>query len=121
MKVNLHQDIWELYTQSWAENDDLKRLQLFEKSLNPKCEYTDPLIHVIGYEQLAGYMSELHKNVPGVRFVSTDFKSHHDRSLTHWNMVDRMGNVMSQGVSYGRYGVDGRLLQMTGFYDVEVS
>lgn len=121
MEINSHQDIWETYTKAWAESDDLKRFQLFEKSLHPECEYTDPLIYIIGYEQLAGYMSELQKNVPGVHFISTHFKSHHDHSLAYWNMIDKMGNVLSQGVSYGRYGMDGRLLQMTGFYDVEVS
>ncbi len=121
MKNSLRQDIWEIYTQAWAEDDHLKRLRLFEESLDSECEYTDPITHTKGYEQLASYMSELHKNVPGVRFVSTDFKSHHDYSLTHWNMIDKMGNVLAQGVSYGRYGSDGRLLQMTGFYDVEDS
>lgn len=120
MSINLRQNIWEIYTQSWAESDPLKRLELFEKSLNPECEYSDPLTHIKGYEQLANYMVELHKNVPGVRFVSTDFKSHNDHSLTYWDMVDKMGNVLSHGVSYGRYGRDGLLLQMTGFYDVEV-
>lgn len=65
---------------------------------------------------MSGYMSELHKNVPGVEFVTTDFNSHHGRSLTHWNMVDGKGNILS-GASYGMYGADGRLTQMTGFFE----
>ena len=79
---------------------------------------TDPITQVTGYGPLSGYMSELHKNVPGVGFVTTDFKSHHDRSLTHWNMVDGKGNILSQGASYGMYGTDGRLTQMTGFFEL---
>jgi hypothetical protein len=63
-------------------------------------------------------MAELHKNVQGVKFITTDFKSHHDRSLIHWNMVDGNGNILSQGASYGLYGTDGRLLQMTGFFEL---
>ncbi len=62
-------------------------------------------------------MSELQKNVPGLKFIITDFKSHHDRSLAHWNMVDGKGNFLSQGTSFGLYGSDGRLKQMTGFFD----
>jgi len=118
MESNSHQYTWETYTRSWFEIDGSKRLQLFEQSLSSECVYTDPLIQTTGYKQLSGYMSELHKNIPGVRFVTTDFKSHHDRSLTHWNMVDGHGNILSQGASYGLYGADGRLIQMTGFYEV---
>ncbi|NOS74028.1 MAG: hypothetical protein HOP36_05725 [Methyloglobulus sp.] len=66
---------------------------------NGRCPYTD-----------------LQKNVSGVSFVTTDFKSHHDRSLTHWDMVDGEGNRLAQGASYGLYGADGRLTQMSGFF-----
>ncbi|MEQ1560896.1 MAG: nuclear transport factor 2 family protein [Methyloglobulus sp.] len=118
MENNSHQAIWETYTQSWSEADVSKRLQIFGQCLNPDCVYTDPLTQTTGYDPLSGYMAELHKNVPGVKFITTDFKNHHDRSLTHWNMVDGNGNVLSQGASYGLYGADGRLLQMTGFFEL---
>ncbi len=117
MENNSHQSTWETYTHSWSETDSTKRLQLFRQCLSPECVYTDPLIQTTGYDELSGYMAELHKNIPGVRFVTTDFKTHHDRSLTHWNMVDGNGNVLSQGASYGLYGADGHLIQMTGFYE----
>jgi hypothetical protein len=117
IEMNAHQNTWETYTRSWSETDTSKRMQIFEQCLSPDCVYTDPLIQASGYIELSGYMSELHKNVPGVRFITTDFKNHHDRSLTHWNMVDGDGNILSQGASYGLYGTDGRLMQMTGFYE----
>jgi len=117
MESSSQQSTWETYTRSWSETETSKRLRLFEQCLSPDCVYTDPIIQAAGYGQLSGYMSELQKNVPGVKFVTTDFKYHHDRSLTHWNMVDGSGNVLSQGASYGMYGVDGRLVQMTGFFE----
>ena len=117
MESNPHKNTWKTYTQSWSETDTLKRLQLFEQCLSPDCVYSDPLTQATGYEQLSGYMSELQKNVPGVGFVTTDFKNHHDQSLTHWNMVDSHGNMLVQGASYGLYGADGRLTQMSGFFD----
>lgn len=117
MESNSHKNTWETYTKSWSVADPSKRLQLFEQCLNPDCVYTDPLMQATGYGQLSDYMSELNKNVPGVEFVTTDFKNHHDRSLTHWNMVDGKGNVLSQGASFGLYGIDGRLMQMTGFFE----
>jgi hypothetical protein len=117
MESNSHKNTWDNYTKSWSEIDAPKRLLLFEQCLSPDCVYTDPVIQATGYGQLSGYMSELQKNVPGVRFMTTDFKNHHDRSLIHWNMVDGDGNVLSQGASYGMYGADGRLMQMTGFFE----
>lgn len=65
----------------------------------------------------AAKMAELQVNIPGVRFVTTEFKTHHDRSLTHWNMEDGNGNVLGIGASHFVHGTDGRLMQMTGFFD----
>lgn len=117
MDSSSYQNTWETYTSSWSETDASARLKLFEKCLSPDCVYTDPLIQATGYSHLSGYMTELHKNVTGVKFITTDFKYHHDRSLAHWNMVDGNGNVLSPGASYGMYGGDGRLILMTGFFE----
>ncbi|HSV51314.1 MAG TPA: nuclear transport factor 2 family protein [Burkholderiaceae bacterium] len=117
MTNSTHQATWETYTASWAEADIASQLKLFEQSLSPDCVYVDPIQQASGYEQLAGYMAALQKNVPGARFVTTGFKEHHSRSLAHWNMVDGAGTVLAPGMSYAEYGADGRLQKMTGFYD----
>ena len=112
-----HKITLDRYESSWSETDPVKRLALFALSLSPECVYTDPNTQLAGYDQLAGYMAELQVNIPGVRFVTTEFKTHHDRSLTHWNMEDGKGNVLGIGASHFLHGVDGRLIQMTGFFD----
>lgn len=117
MENNAYKATWETYTKSWSAMDTATRLLLFEQALSPECVYTDPLVQTTGYEQLSGYMATLHHNLPGVKFVTTDFMSHHNLSLAHWNMVDDKGNCLSQGASYGVYGTDGRLTQMSGFFD----
>jgi hypothetical protein len=118
MKSNSYRNTWEIYTKSWSVADESKRLQLFEQCLSSDCVYTDPIAQVSGYEQLSGYMSELQTRIPGVAFVTTDFKTHHNYSLTHWNMLDSEGHILSQGASYGLYSADGRLMQMTGFFEL---
>jgi SnoaL-like domain len=117
MKTPSPQIILEAYGKSWSETDAAKRLQLLEQSLNPDCVYTDPLVQTTGYEPLSEYMAELQKNISGVNFVPTELKSHHDRTLMHWNMADGNGNILGQGASYFLHGADGRLKQMTGFFD----
>ncbi len=118
MVSDLHRNIWEAYTKSWSITDISERLKLFRECLDPVCVYSDPITQTKGYSQLSDYISGLHQNIPGVTFVTTDFKSHHDRSLAQWNMLDGEGNILSQGASYGVYMVDGRLLQMNGFFDL---
>lgn len=117
MGNNSHRNIWDTYTKSWSEPDQSHRFKMFEQCLSPDCMYSDPFVQVSGYELLSGYMSELQKNVPGVRFIITDFKNHHDRSLAHWDMVDGKGKLLNPGASFGLYGSDGRLKQMTGFFE----
>ena len=117
MTTSTHQATWETYTQSWSETDVERQQHLFEQSLSPDCVYTDPMLQTTGYAQLAGYMAGLQKNLPGARFVTTQFVSHHDHSLAHWNMVDGKGNTIAPGISMGHYDTDGRLKQMTGFYE----
>ena len=117
MENNPQQSIWETYTKSWSEADQSKRLQLFEQSLSPDCMYTDPNIEASGYDHLSGYMSEFQKNVPGGKFSTTDFKHHHGRSLAHWEMKDGKGNTIMRGASFALYNTDGRLKQMTGFFE----
>ncbi len=117
MKNNTNLNTLEAYSKALSMADESDRQKLFELSLSPDCIYTDPLVQTKGYAQLSAYISELHKNIPDVAFVITNFKFHHDRSLAHWNMVDGNDNLIFEGASYGLYGVDGRLTQMTGFFE----
>lgn len=106
---------WELYTRSWSEIDAKMRHDMFEQCLQPDHTYTDPNIATAGYAELSGYMSEFQKLVPGGTFVTRAFESHHDQCLVHWDMVGADGGVLAKGTSYGRFGADGRLVQMVGF------
>jgi hypothetical protein len=117
MENNAQKSIWETYTKSWSQSDTSQRLRLFEQCLSPDCVYTDPKIQASGYDNLSAYMSEFQKNVPGGRFATTDFRNHHDRSLAQWEMQDGIGNTLIRGVSFAVYGADGRLKQMTGFFE----
>lgn len=110
-------NIWGVYSNTWSEPDAGRRRQMFEQCLSPDCTYTDPHIQAIGYDNLSGYITEFQKNVPGGKFVVTDFKEHHDRSLAHWDMLDGTGKTIGRGASFALYGSDGRLKQMTGFFD----
>lgn len=117
MDNSAQKNMWETYSLAWSEADETKRLELFEKSVSPHCDYSDPLIQMGGYRALSGYMAELQKRIPGIKFVTTAFKTHHNISLAHWNMVDGKGNLLVPGISFLNHSVDGRLVEMSGFFD----
>ena len=107
---------WELYSASWRSTKLSDRLDLFRQSLDPNCCYTDPLTSVNGWDALAAYMEEFHKQVPNGYFEIIDFLSHHDRSVAKWDMKNGKGEKIGDGYSFGEYNQNGKLIKMTGFY-----
>ncbi len=113
---NTQQEILETYGKSWSVTERSQRLKLFETCLSDICVYTDPNSQLKGYGELSAYMDEFQKQNPGGGFAATNLISHHDCCLMHWNMVDGQGNAVSKGASFFRFGSDGRLVQMNGFF-----
>ena len=111
------QSIWDTYTASWKTDSAADREALFSQSLDPACTYNDPLTTAQGWTQLTAYMDDFHRQVPGGHFVTYYFASHNLQSIAKWNMVDGSGQVIGEGVSYGRYNDQNRLVAMTGFFD----
>jgi hypothetical protein len=112
-----HQETWLTYAKSWSEVDIDKRLQMLQQSVSSDFVYTDPHIQIAtDYDELSNYMSEFQRNTPGGGFHTKNFEEHHEQSLAKWNMVNGEGNILGPGASFARYGVDGRLIQMTGFF-----
>lgn len=115
MSINLA-DIWETYTASWkAANVDEKRA-LFAKCLDPSCHYHDPLIKATGWHELEAYMLDFHRQIPGGHFLTTYFLAHGNKSIARWEMLSATNNFLGDGISYGEYNNDGKLVAMTGFF-----
>jgi hypothetical protein len=116
-ETELQQQTWETYTSAWqAPSAEAKALAL-QASVDEDCVYRDPLTTAEGHTALIDYMLGLHQQVPGAFFKTTSFRSHHSRSATTWHMCNADGAVIGEGMSYGEYGADGKLVAMTGFFD----
>jgi len=112
-----HREIWDLYSAAWKAETKEEKLDLFTKSLSKDCIYRDPLIVAEGWDALLSYMLEFHEMIPGGHFVTREFKFHHNRSITEWNMCLRDGTVAGTGISYGEYNDAGQLKSMCGFFE----
>lgn len=108
---------WETYVKSWYEISDEERSALFETALSPTCVYEDPLAKTKSWDELRGYMTEFHKQIPGGHFVTKSFRALGDKSVACWDLCDKSGNVIGDGISYGEYGDDGKLIRMVGFFE----
>ena len=111
------QSTWETYVASWKAPTAAEKQALFAASLDPHCTYTDPLGMASGWEALAETMQGFHQQRPGAYFVTERFKSHHQHCMAQWKMVGVDGAVLGEGVSFGHFNGQGKLLTMTGFYD----
>jgi hypothetical protein len=109
--------VWERYVASWQVKSRKEKLALFEGCLSPECVYADPLTRVSGWEALAAYMADFHRQIPGGHFVTSQFIAHHGRSMAKWTMRGADDAVLGEGVSYGEYDRDNRLVAMTGFFE----
>jgi hypothetical protein len=109
---------WKKYTSSWkAESPEDKRT-IFEECLAAECEYIDPQVKTKGWDELLTYMLGFHEQVPGGHFVTNTFMAHTNQSVATWEMRNSESLVIGKGISYGKYLTDGKLISMTGFFEV---
>ncbi len=115
--IELYKDTWENYVASWKVASVEEKKELFRISLDAECQYTDPLAKTKGWDELADYMINFHKQIPGGHFVTTYFLAHSNKSIARWEMRNGESAVLSDGISYGEYSDSGKLTAMTGFYE----
>jgi len=113
-----HNQMWETYVSAWKSGSVDRVRRLLEASLAQGCSYQDPLVKVSGLDDLMTYMSNFHQQVAGGHFVTRRFRFHHGQSVAQWDMLDGDGKVIGDGVSVGNYNEAGRLVTITGFFDI---
>ena len=107
---------WEIYTSSWKAKTAAEKRNLFEKSLDQHCEYSDPLTITKNWDELLDYMVSFHQQIPGGYFDTYYFLAHNGQSIAKWKMKSGDDTIIGEGVSYGQYNKAGKLTRMTGFY-----
>lgn len=107
---------WEIYAASWKAASATEKRTLFAKCLDTACQYHDPLIKTKGWHELEAYMLDFHQQIPGGYFVTTDFLAHNNKSIARWEMRNGDNSVVGDGMSYGEYNDNGKLISMTGFF-----
>jgi len=108
---------WKRYASSWGPVSKDEREAIFRDSLEPTCVYRDPIATATGTAELAAYMEQFQSQIPGGHFVTTYFLAHSNRSIAKWEMRNGDSQVLGDGVSYGEYDSDGKLIGLAGFFE----
>ncbi len=108
---------FEAYQSAWVSGIDAdERRRRLAACVAEDCVYTDPAFECHGHAELARKIEHSAQHFPGARFRNDSFLDHHGQGLVQWTMFDGAGHEFVRGASYVRFGGDGRLTHMTGFF-----
>ncbi|NML67988.1 nuclear transport factor 2 family protein [Hymenobacter sp. RP-2-7] len=108
---------WNAYQAAWAGSSAAEREQLLARSVADDATYADPTTECQGRTALMAHIEQSQQQRPGATFQNDKFLVHHDQALSWWTMRGVDGATLATGTSYARFGDDGRLTQMTGFFN----
>ena len=109
---------FETYQSAWRSNISMTERQgRLEASVAEDCVYCDPGFECRGYAELLVKMDHSKQHFPGATFRVDTFLEHHDVAVANWTMFDGKDAEFVKGASYARFGEDGRLTHMTGFFE----
>ena len=108
--------LWQRYASIWSSELAVRATEL-EACLADGCSYCDINGRIEGREALSDYMGEFQQRVKDGKFEIRSVIHHHDRTLAEWKLVGPDGAVLQTGRSFATVASDGRLMNITGFFD----
>jgi len=111
------------YFAMWNETDATRRRQVIDATWSQEASYVDPMFAAAGPDALDAMVAGVHQQFPGHRFrLSGAIDAHHDRVRWGWELVAPGGGPpVAAGVDFGVLAADGRLREVTGFFEQPTS
>jgi hypothetical protein len=107
------------YFAMWNETDPVRRRRIIEETWMPDASYIEPLMAAEGHEGLDDGVAALQAQFPGhTLHPAGRVDAHHDRVRWSWELLGPDGGApLAAGTNVGVLAPDGRLRQVTGFFD----
>ena len=106
------------YFSMWNETDPARRHDAIAAAWAADARYLDPMFSAEGADALDALAAGVHTQFPGYRFRQTSpVDVHHDRARWGWELVSAEGVPYVAGVDYALLDADGRLREVTGFFE----
>lgn len=109
--------LWNRYAKIWTSSANVRTGEL-KACLDDDATYCDPNGLIEGSRALSAYMGEFQQHAAGATFRILEVMHHNNRTLAHWVLEGPDGRTVQSGTSFGQLSRDGRLLSITGFFDV---
>ena len=116
MTDTTHQAQWDQYSQAWADITPEERQNLLQQSVSTNCFFTDPDTEVVGLSDFTAHIERFQNQFPGAYFETRSFIEHHGQSVAQWMMHGKDGSDVLPGTSVARYGDDGKMTHIAGFW-----
>ncbi len=108
---------WATYQAAWGDVSSAERQELLSKSVSDNCVYTDPQGQANNRAELIAYIEGFRQAMPGYTFKNHTFLDHHAQSMAGWILHDASGAEAQPGSSWAHYGEDGRITNVSGFFE----
>lgn len=109
--------IADTYLAAYSEPDPARRTALIADAWDPAGRLVDPPAVGETYDGIGALADAVQQQFPGHRFRrASAVDAHHDVARFAWELVAPDGQVALTGVDFVRFGPDGRLRQVTGFF-----
>jgi hypothetical protein len=112
-------EVVDRYFAVWNEADGNRRRELIAGIWASDGSYVDPLSEADGPDALDALVGGFHQRFPGHRFrLIGSVDAHHDRARWSWELFGPDGGApMLVGVDFAVFAADGRLREVTGFFE----
>jgi hypothetical protein len=106
------------YFAMWNDTDADKRRHIIAATWTDGASYVDPMFTASGHEGLDALAAGAQQQFPGHTFRrTTPVDTHHDRARWGWDLVGPSGEPVVVGVDFAVLASDGRLSEITGFFE----
>jgi hypothetical protein len=103
----------------WNETDAARRRRVIEAAWSRDASYVDPTFAAEGPDALDAMVAGVHRQFPEHQVrLSGAIDVHHDRARWGWELVGPGGGPpVAAGIDFAVLAPDGRLREVTGFFN----
>jgi hypothetical protein len=106
------------YFAMWNETDPARRREVIDATFTDDASYVDPQFTADGRDGLDALAAGAQQQFPGHTFrLTTPVDVHHNRARWGWDLVGPDGTAVVVGVDFAMMSDDGRLRDVTGFFE----